>query len=140
MGVQKDPLLRHDNQDQQRVEAGMVQGHVEEQRSFQDVIWFDESTIQLESHRAQSYHKKKQPAPLKARPKHPPKLHVWAGISPRGATPIIKFTGVMTAARYTDILEVGLVPFTQKHFPGGHRFQQDNDPKHSSKYARSYYS
>ena len=52
---------------------------------FEDVIWSDE---QLESHRRHSYRKKGEPATLKPRPKHPIKLHVWAGISRRGPTPI----------------------------------------------------
>ena len=34
------------------------------------------------------------------------------------------------------IVEAGLVPFVRASFPDGHRLQQDNDPKHSSKYIR----
>ena len=28
------------------------------------------------------------------------------------------------------MLDAALVPFIQRHYPDGHRFQQDNDPKH----------
>ncbi len=37
-----------------------------------DVIWTDESSIQLESHRKVTYQKKGQPIRLAGRPKHPP--------------------------------------------------------------------
>ena len=36
----------------------------------------------------------------KPRPKHPPKVHVWAGISTRGATNICIFTGTMDSEFY----------------------------------------
>ena len=56
-------------------------------------------------------------------------VHVWGGISKRGATAVVIFTGIMNATRYTDILDATLVPFIEGHYPHGHRFQQDNDPK-----------
>ena len=62
-------------------------------------------------------------------------VNVWAGISRRGATKVV-FTGTLTATRYVDILEMSLVPFLNKHYTDGHRFQQDNDPKHTSRYAQ----
>ena len=40
----------------------------------------------------------------------------------------------MNAIMYGKIVETGLVPFVTDYFPAGHRLQQDNDPKHSSKY------
>lgn len=64
---------------------------------FEDVIWTDETTVQLESHRRHSYRKKGEPAVLKPRPKHPTKVHVWAGISKKGKTPIVIFEGLMDA-------------------------------------------
>lgn len=72
----------------------------------------------------------------KMKAKHPPKVNVWAGISRRGATKVVVFTGTLTATRYVDILEMSLVPFLNKHYTDGHRFQQDNDPKHTSRYAQ----
>ena len=61
------------------------------------------------------------------------------GVSKQGATSVVIFTGVMNATKYTDILDAALVPFIEGHNPDGHRFQQDNDPKHISRWAQDYF-
>ena len=72
---------------------------------------------------------------MKPKAKHPFKVNVWACISKRGATPILIFTGIMRKEFYVEqILSNVLLPFTQMTFADGYRFQQDNDPKHKSKY------
>ena len=105
---------------------------------FDDVVFSDECTVQLESHRRVTFYKKGQPVRYKMKAKHPPKVNVWAGISSRGATNVVVFTGTLTATRYVDILEAALIPFLDEVYPDGHRFQQDNDPKHTSRYAKDY--
>ncbi len=105
---------------------------------FDGVIWSDETTVQLESHQRHSYRKKGEPAVLKPCAKHPTKVHVWAGISKKGRTPVIIFNGIMDATLYVKILEHGLLPFIQRTYPHSHRFMQDNDPKHTSKKTASY--
>ena len=56
--------------------------------SFEDVIWTGETTVQLETHHQFCYRKRGHKPRYKPRPKHPVKVHVhvWAGISCRGAT------------------------------------------------------
>ena len=72
------------------------------------------------------------------RTKHPLKVHVWAGISTRGRTPICIFEGIMDRFLYTNILQGSLLPFIDEVYPDSHRSMQDNDPKHTSKYAADF--
>ena len=44
----------------------------------------------------------------------------------------------MDAELYVDILRTTLLPFIEEHYPEGNRFQQDNDPKHTSRRAREF--
>ncbi len=84
--------------------------------------------------------KKGERAVLKPCPKHQTKVHVWAGISKRGTTPIVIFEGTMDATLYITILEHGLTPFIQDTYPDSHRFLQDNDPKHTSRKAADFFA
>ena len=106
---------------------------------FRDVIFTDESTIQLECHSRHCFRKEKQRRALKQRAKHAAKIHVWAGISWKGATRIVIFGGILNADRLGVILENALVPFIREYYPAGHRLQQDNDPKHRSRYIENFF-
>ena len=66
------------------------------------------------------------------------KVHVWAGISTRGATQVCIFSGCMESLGYQDILRRNLLPFTTEVFPDGHRLWQDNDPKHTSNSTKKW--
>ena len=105
---------------------------------FEDVIYTDECTIQMESHRRFCCRKEGQPPRLKPRAKHPFKVHVWAGISKKGRTGICIFTGMMDRFVYIDIIKRTLLPFLNDVYPSGHRLMADNDPKHTSIAAREF--
>ena len=107
---------------------------------YENVIFTDECTVQLERHSRLCFRRRRQHRRLKPRPKHPLKLHIWGGISTRGATNIIMFRGIMDAPRFKEILESGLLPFINECFPDNHRLQQDNDPKHCSKLIANFFS
>ena len=107
---------------------------------FANVIWTDETSVQLETHRRFCFRKKGERPTPKSRPKHPVKVHVWGGISKEGATGICIFTGIMNAEGYVTLLENALLPFLQLKFADKeHRFMQDNDPKHVSRRAQAFF-
>ena len=65
-------------------------------------------------------------------------MHIWAGISIRGPTAVCIFEGRLNAPLFVQILDKTLLPFVEEEFPEGHRFVQDNDPKHCSKQGQKY--
>ena len=129
-------LIRNVNK-QKRLE--WARAHLND--NFDDVIWSDESSIQLDCHRRYCCRKEGEKPRPKPRPEHPTKVHVWAGISKREPTGICIFEGIMDAPFFCSILRRTLLPFLQKTFPApnSHRFMQDNDPKHCSRMAQSFY-
>ena len=62
------------------------------------------------------------------RPKHPIKVHVWAGISRKGRTGICVFEGKMNAELYVEILNNTLLPFIEKVLPDHRLFQDVSAP------------
>ena len=106
----------------------------EDDGDVDDVCFTDESTIVLQSGCTHYYAKEGEEVPSLNKAKHPYKLHVWGGISKRGPTPIVIFKNNMDAKFFVKILEQAYVPWERLVWPEGNRFQQDNDPKHTSGY------
>ena len=83
----------------------------EAEAGFLDVVYTDETSIQMEGHRWFCCRKRGEPPRNKLRAKHPVKVHVWGGISLRGRTSVCVFYGMMDAEVYVDILDCCLLPF-----------------------------
>lgn len=106
---------------------------------FGNVIFTDECSFLMENHSKITFHHKWEQPKVKGQPKHPLKVHIWAGISKRGPTKLMVFEGIMDAEFYfTEILSDGLLLFVRETFPDGHHFQQDNDLKHTSRRAAHF--
>ena len=130
-------LIRETNKEKRLV---WCKERLEDDESFEDVVFSDECSVEQDSHGRLCFRRKKEPRKLKSCPKHPVKVHVWAGISHRGPTPVVIFTGTLTSTRYCTILEQGLIPFLEDAFPDHHRFQQDNDPKHCAHHTQDFFA
>ena len=98
----------------------MVPKTTDNKEEFEDVVFMDEHTVQLDHHGQLGFHKEKEPSVLNQQPKHPAKIHIWGDISVRGLTRVIMFTGNMNVIRYGKILEAELVPFVRTCFPDVH--------------------
>jgi transposase len=71
-------------------------------------------------------------------PKHPSKVHVWGAVSYYGKTDLFIFEEVLDADLYVRILQSRLEG-VEDIFPGRiWMFQQDGDPKHTSKKATKW--
>jgi len=93
----------------------------------------------MENHSKITFHRKWEQPRVKGRPKHPVKVHIWGRVSKQSPTRLMIFEGIMDAEFYlTEILTNGLLPFVRQTLPDGFRFQQDNDPKHTSNLAKSF--
>ena len=104
-----------------------------------DIIFTDECTVQMHGNKVIVYRPRDAAAVHIPTPKHSLKLHVWAGISKRGSTRILLFDGILRKEFYCEeILQNTLCPFIQEVYPDHHRFQQDNDPKHTSNMAKEF--
>jgi hypothetical protein len=105
------------------------------------VLFSDEKTFELFAHPHNQYvwTSSVDDVPTNPTVKHPPKLHVWAGISYYGKTELYFFTGNMDSAFYKGILKERLLADAWRMF--GDRpwiFQQDGDPKHTSDLVQAW--
>jgi len=74
-------------------------------RLWRRTFFLDEASFQAYSHKKFCYQKPNERV-TKARPKHPPKVHLIAMISYKGPTRLIMFEGNMTASRFTGFLDL----------------------------------
>lgn len=140
MECQSHTLLPVDWRTQQRKTCGICQRLLETGENFHNIVFVDESMVQLAPFKCKLYHKRGQPRKFRLKAKHPTKVYIWAGISKSGAKNCVIFTGIMDGERYTKILEAGLLPLVRSIFLNGDwRFQQDNDPKHTSRCAKAFF-
>ena len=131
-------LIRHINK---AARLAFCMRMVENRETFDTAIVMDECAIFMEDQLASSFYWRREEDPAKKwpRPKHPNKVHVWAGVCRQGRTRPKIFHGIMRKEFFTDeILRNYLVPFIHEAYPDGNcKLVQEKDPKHSSRYARA---
>lgn len=66
-------------------------------------------------------------------------VNVWGAISRHGLGPLHRVQGALTAAKYCNILDTVVVPYTSSVFPNGDfLFQQDLAPVHTARSVRAH--
>jgi len=63
---------------------------------------------------------------------------VWGCMSASETGPLVLVNGKMDKFQYKSILENVMLPYAEAHMRPGWFFQQDNDPKHTSKIVKKY--
>lgn len=123
-------LIQQQNKEK-RVE--FCQRLLETGENFENIIFTDETMIQLAPSIRKIFHHKSEPSKFRPKLKHPVKVYVWGRISKRGATKCVIFCDIMNAALYVKFLRNGLLPFIKEKFDDNRdaRFQQNNDPKYA---------
>lgn len=66
-------------------------------------------------------------------------IKLWACFSWHGCGPIYWIKQNMDQHEYVNILENVMLPYADENMPLRWIFQQDNDPKHTSKKARKFF-
>ena len=111
-------------------------------------MWSDETKINRIESDGRSYTWKKQGEPLSDRTTTPTVKHgggknitVWGCMGWDGVGVLTEVQGIMDADQYCEILDTGMEEsFEKLGMKGGERmFQQDNDPKHTSKRTTKWF-
>lgn len=63
---------------------------------------------------------------------------VWGCFSGQGIEPIHRIEEIMDRFMYTNILKDVMLPHAEEEMPLRWRFQQDNDPKHTSRHCKTW--
>ncbi len=103
--------------------------------NWKKVLFTDETAFQLFRNTIQHWYKNKRP--VRRIPKDRTKIFAWAGFCMKGTTSLFCFQTIMTGNFYVEILQKHL-PEVKQLFRGRWVWQQDNDPKHTSRVAKKF--
>jgi len=104
--------------------------------NWKKTIFTDETAFQLFSNTIKRWYKNTRPVRLM--PKDRRKIFAWGGFCIKGKTSLFCFRGIMDSKLYVEIVERHL-PEVNRMLRKKWRFQQDNDPKHTSRMAKNFF-
>lgn len=113
---------------------------------WRNVLWTDESKIVLYGSKGRRQYVRRPPNSA-FKPQYTVKtlkhggssIMVWASFSYWGVGPIYRIPGIMDQFGYIRILEEVMLPYAEEEMPLIWVYQQDNDPKHTSKRAKAWF-
>jgi len=105
--------------------------------NWNKTVFTDETAFQFFRNTVGRWYKGERP--VRRIPKDCTKIFAWGGFSIKGKTSLFCFTNIMNAAFYVEILEKH-IPEIRSLMGRRWRFQQDNDPKHTSRLAQTFFS
>lgn len=113
---------------------------------WRNVLWTDESKIVLFGTKGRRQYVRRppnteyQPQYTVKTVKHGgAKIMVWGCFSYYGVGPVYRIPGIMDQHGYIKILDEVMLPYSEEEMPLKWVFQQDNDPKHTSKRATAWF-
>lgn len=107
---------------------------------FDRVMWSDEASFALYSDTKGQWVAANEEAAPRETVKWPPRIRVWAAISSKGKTPLVRIPKKMTAAEFADLLSTKLIPLMSDVFDGDRSafvLMQDGDGCHTAKIVRN---
>ena len=126
------PMLTNE-QKERRVQWAMA--HKDD--DWSRTVFSDETSYQLFRNTIRRWSKYAQEE-KKRIPKNKQKIMVWGAFSIKGQLSCYSFRTTMDGPFYVEILRKHLLAGARKQFGSRWRYQQDNDPKHTSKVAKQF--
>lgn len=138
----KKPLLRPVNKEKRLKFAQEHVGWTIEK--WKSVLWTDESKFELFGSHRRQYVRRKVNERFKSECIAPTVKHgggsvmVWGCFGHSGVGQLVKIDGILRKEQYHNILQRYAIPSGMQLIGHGFIFQQDNDPKHTSKLCTGY--
>lgn len=145
--ARKVPLLRQANL-KKRLNFALVHKTwcgPEGEKKWRNILWTDETKVNLFGNDAERNVRRPKGKEFHIRFTKKTVKHgggnvmVWGCFSWEGVGPIHLIENIMDRFVYKDLLETVMLPYAEENMPLVWRFQQDNDPKHSSKLVSEWF-